>query len=1405
MVTDGSNTKLVDRIATADQTRRCSILLELQKQADEDPAAAVQFLDALPVELGRELLWADHQLVQNSSWKLLRIGATKSPAVALDWSDDLKHALTVENESVLHEAIPALAAVTRSHPKRLDMPGELATSLRTHYKGQKMDVSRRQDTATILGVILHPSAVQALAASLEYEVETVVMAAEKSLERLRDRAICTLGDENASGQLEAAKALKELEEQIPDTVAERAKLLPGLLECQDGDATDAVARVIESVLETDRETLSTLVPRLVTKLGSNSSHAPAEQILERAISLYPDLSSALIALQARRRDSIREIPGEISEERPRIRQLIACTDDDSVAPTARAAIREISRRSAGSRWTALSELRRHIKSDRDDRLLELLTRILQDSRRSPPDDLSQELTELLVSRGDEAQARQGLVALADCGTPGSAAVAAAVSRLILADGQGAGWASKVYLQCAKRSPSDVMYREDAVLALLQSADLKERVRGLKVVKWLAKSKTDSDLRKPLRWAVDQLEEDNAEEVLVVACEALGASGIYPVPEPLKQCRSDDRSKAVQEAAESAVKRLRKAHETPTPAELTTRGLDDLTTLESSKLRYRRGSLEFTKPNLSSLDQQLIREVVARYEAGQNGILTLPYYEPKAITAITVELLCREMDNDATIVLFSPIFRNRWGTKTDVKQEYRRYYVARPDVDKPQATPLPWIMAPDSGRRKGTGETELRIVKRISELRSVSDSDAVLLNFTSKMKPEYKEILDELIGETIEAPTFALFSAYTGFQDEWYTDYEPPGPNEFATHPIHPDVRDDQEANPVVEADTIRGATDFEAALDAVAAAVSDIEDPDETPFDRARSAIRRLEQGSVIRVEPCQDDRILDLLWKIYEREHKLADGPLANLGNEIFYTQMLFERLPVPAKEYDRWIEAERMEGNFRVPQKTKEEIDDLESYGSMIDEAGSTTAAKGIVRVFDQLRDELLDRNPLFDRIVTAVEYAQDSDISIAVFGHKATWVQMLRDSLARRHGLDDDALSAADVTIVGPRAARQLNDIDLFIIPGPLRPNANNYYLHPEAKVTAVLSYGTRWTSSVEQISSDAAEDLGLVAAGQGDRFAVPTVVEPDIDTEMPVEEAADEDFPDQSEPSVKERRTAEQRMAERNRERIVRAFEEARSRERGGRTGRNREYRRYRVETEDSTIQLSSEDRVLRERRSSAADADRNPYHWVTPTTLSPSDTILYIEPDTRRRLWVAHLEETWSEEVEDVQKITDAHATWFDTAAEIIEKVESDTPFDPSDLDLYKKIQARLSSEIDEFDRKLGTVRDWFESVHEADEPLELVEDPTLRIGPGSKDDIRYVGVAFDKARLVDEYERIDWALGEFRRINRQEGQSFQQSLADRISDEGVEAIDGIEEMMIKEVIEMDTSEDVSESDSAQDS
>lgn len=758
------------------------------------------------------------------------------------------------------------------------------------------------------------------------------------------------------------------------------------------------------------------------------------------------------------------------------------------------------------------------------------------------------------------------------------------------------------------------------------------------------------------------------------------------------------------------------------------------------IRYRRpGTTNYERVEIKDPTARALSSIADAANEERTMPVIWPSYEPRVAVLVGLELALRSLMTGNDVVVFSPGGKHHWGNKTELRKEYSNYA-----IDDSDSGPVPIsktishaIFKNGTTKSKSGGEADTNLVfsKKFRELRDASSLDTVVFNFGARTQGNYESELDELIESHPKVGFVPLYSDYTKHETEErrVPRYGPP--------------------KDLGDTDTIPGIDALEAALELRSCERSHISD-----FSTSLNRAAKLQQLTIRCVD---DEGLLDYLEPGYSASTELREYDEDRAAGRIFSRQMMIERFPVPAERYDEWVYIQR-DGYFG-PRTTTSLIDKLNEQAEDI--IGQAAVAQNLFKTANALqraREHIAQSNPLYDELCALLEESLSNGEDVAVFLPKKTWKRAAKEIL-----LEDDVVSRSEiesgkVRFVTPDTARGLEHRDTMFLIGPQRPQYAGFYVHPSVDETVVVTYRDEWVSMIERNAEQVIETRNATTPGiDYSPYGVP-----DLSTELlyepePLEEATPEPEAPSAPAAPSEPSTAptsnNTTSATTDREKLAELFDQSRSVDyNSGGSSRYDDWDRpkYDILTSGGK-RIERRDRVLRRRPNPSPSEGR--YHWVSPRSLHEGDQIRIIDEDVFREHWNEWLNEIYEEELEETDTVRDLH-TWHHSLSEVLEEGKAELGVD--DL-TDKQIEQVLQRETRDIDREPETIWRWFESVEQAEEPLDLSRDPSLTIGPRRAEDIHALGHQLGIKDLTgDAAAQIEESMGRIRGVNVREGHQF---------------------------------------------
>lgn len=908
----------------------------------------------------------------------------------------------------------------------------------------------------------------------------------------------------------------------------------------------------------------------------------------------------------------------------------------------------------------------------------------------------------------------------------------------------------VLLELVDEAPREVALATPYLETIFENGDPATRRLVLEILTGVASAAPHVVADQPA--FLEQALLDDESRIRRHACRLIEALRVYPQPEALRTLKNDDSNHQVQERASETYYALR--GDKPT---LETAGRSELprptapTTNSHQLVRWETGG--WTPVELCEFDEQLIHRLLEKVDTGEDGGVVLPYYDPSMVVLFAVELLNRCLNDDLNVVVFGGGTSSHWGTKTDIKDCYKRLGLASagPDANRSRMLPMnelfPTARVTDSGvierDRSTPGGSTLTVCRRFDRLQAIDTPDVVLFGLGSRVTDDLLEQVGEAKEEAADVPMVLTQALHTHQETGGYPEYRPRFDIIAEPTMVGPDDLEDLTGHDGAGSlDHLAGADPLrDTLLDAAPPSAGSAGYPHDSDLRE-----RALTRSRTLRIEGIETPELTESMATISELTMGFAPGEFDRTAAQAQYALSFLERVPVPLEYHDEWIADQRAEGGFRLPRDSDRVIRDLREAFESAEGPGYSSLRNRVVPQLEGIRTRLLNSNPMFERLKAYIDLARDSQHDVAIFCPKRTWTEMLRGALADLESIRPEHLDDWGVDIVDPKTCRGMDVHSILVFVGPQRTHLSGFYLHPRANLISVLTYGGRWE---ERIGGTAGWFVKQLNEGFGGRvFPYPeTELVGHVDSAI----GADDDGPTGLE--------------------LAQAFKRAADASDSGQD-HEIERRKFRIELDDgSTLTRWSTQKILK--RSTEQIITEGEYRWNTPDFLKAGDTI-YNFGERRSQLWRDHLEATWEdEEYEAEANILRGIKLWHEHMRALL---ESETGWNRGEKVQPAAVSAIYSELEEALDRGKGAVTDWLEGVAGAEEPLDLVENPALRIGPQRVEDIRTVGTVFDIEPFESNAEFIEYSMRAFRTLNRQEGFDFQSEVVRKMAAEGQNAV-----------------------------
>jgi hypothetical protein len=941
-----------------------------------------------------------------------------------------------------------------------------------------------------------------------------------------------------------------------------------------------------------------------------------------------------------------------------------------------------------------------------------------------------------------------------------------------------GW--DVLNEVADWEPDPIIARSGDLVETFATSSPSETKRGLMVLSTVAERARSypSELAEVV---LNKLK-SNDKDVVVEAVRAAKNIGFHPPPEQLTSLAKGNGKVAA--AAAEAIDHLRDKRN----SRAATSYVQDLESPDKDIrlfagdtgdlcLKQRTEDGMWADIDVGTIRSRVVKETLRSADRGENAPVVLPHYEPRDTVLVAISLVLNATRADRQIAIYSPGSQSHWGMKGQVREELSKFGLSDTSGRVVGAEPIPDVIPHAyvwDGELKNDSEGQAPgcfvLCKKLSDLEHVDDLDIVLLNLSSRIPEETEEKIREVESIHPEATLVNTYSYYAKNERDGRPRYGPPiGLESTSTLPSINAI------DAVLSENTFDWTNHLSPTYHSDGDSLSDTYETSVGTWTVGDDDVRSLANGSSIRVRHVETGDISSLLDQVFDLSASLRGVDDYGSGGLIFSRQLFFERLPVPGEDFDEWIRERYYEGERFLPPLIEERIEDVKRKAEVVEELQAVQPLNKAERILEQINKRLRDENPLFDEIQDQISIARGNDERLAIFSGSTKHAEILRYSLEKHGVVTQDELEDGAITVVSPDNARSLGVHDRLVIPGALHQENAGFYVHPRVAETVVLTYDRTWASMMESHACDFVDTLNVAAGG----LDYAPYEYPRLGGDLPIEESSEapeaeaESNIDRSVENAQESTASESPRSTKSRKKpksevLADAMGYVSSeayREESGRY--DRETRHYVIETTDGRLlNLTNHDTILRRRQTSA----KVEHHWVSPEALTAGDSIVTIPSEVKEELWQEELKQLYEDDFE-ADEALDRLGQWYSAVEDIYDHVreENHTASDDSTWGVHATIYDTINRQIPDFGREKSTVRSWFDSVLEADTPIELVEDPSLTIGPRSYKDIESIGQAFDNNLLTTDAEKIEASMEGLRTINRRQGHELQEKIRDQMN------------------------------------
>jgi hypothetical protein len=926
-------------------------------------------------------------------------------------------------------------------------------------------------------------------------------------------------------------------------------------------------------------------------------------------------------------------------------------------------------------------------------------------------------------------------------------------------------------------PDSVIDEAKALLVGVDVDDSAGRVQAFQVLATLAERKRSF----PTELAEVVVRGLNADDrrVVMESIDAVENAGFYPPPEGLVRLSKEDGE--VAKSAESAVRNLKQGREGRASSYVRSleSGGEEVSLFAGDSgdlyLKQRTESSLWGDVDVGTIRKQMVKGTLAAVNRGDDSPLVLPHYEPRDVILVGVALALNSASSGPRIGIYSPGSQSHWGMKGEVRSELREFGLSDESGRVSDATPIPDVIPhayvwDEEVKKDSSGEASGRFIlcKKLDDLEHTGDLEIILLNLSSRITAGTEKRIQEAESIHPEATLVSAYSYYAKNERDGRPRYGPP--HGLDTASTLPGVN-------TIDAVLSEGQFDWgyhlteQAPYAANKDSLSDSYETSVGTWILGDDDVRSLANASTLRVQHVESGDVSSLLDQMFELSASLRGVDDYGAGSLIFSRQLFFERLPVAGEDFDEWVRERYYAGERFLPPLIEERVEDVKQKANTIETLEAVQPLNKAEQLLQQIAKRLESQNPMFEELKEQIAVARESDERLAIFSGSTKHAQILEYSLKKHDVVTQTQLDRGSISVVSPDDARSIGVHDRLVVPGALHHENAGFYVHPRIAETVVLTYDREWASMIE---SHACEFVDLLNATVGELDYAPYAY-PEVTGDLPVEKV-EADEPVAPESDEREDLTSDSPDAEVSRESdrkskaeiLTDAMRSVSSREYREESGRyERETRHYTIETTSGEIlNLTNHDRVLRYRETSSEEE----FHWISPNTLTVGDTFVTFPSEIKSEIWEEQLRRVYESEI-DADEALERLGQWCEALEKIWKHVSDEAEADGqySETAVHGRIYETIVRSNLEFNRNRATVRHWFDSVLEADAPMDLVEDPSLRIGPRSYKDIEAIGRAFEYDLLTRDAEDIEAAMEGLRTINRRQGREFYDELRDQMN------------------------------------
>lgn len=471
---------------------------------------------------------------------------------------------------------------------------------------------------------------------------------------------------------------------------------------------------------------------------------------------------------------------------------------------------------------------------------------------------------------------------------------------------------------------------------------------------------------------------------------------------------------------------------------------------------------WTNPTRGPVEHDLLWNAVDLADNHSPIDFCIPGYGPPAAIAFAVELLL----NPAThgdVGLYVPGSQSHWGQKSQLREEYSRYGLARHGIREGETIRLEDVIPTayiSQETVKPSGDTprdqRLIISKKIEEFQTIDPPEYLITSHVSRIPDDAADVIGQLTSNSRIRSVFRLWSPFTKHEGEHSSRYGPPSADQLSVSTTRPKSQTIGRVN-----DLNLSSTDL-SHPERLQTGSEKRSEPtsDSLPLPATTTDLAGYLDGPSLSSEVIDAPGVQDALSDLFSEYQTFEDVEYYEAANLTFNVQMFFERLPVPVGYYDRWVQDRSFEGEIYLPKSSKKYINDLASH-EVEGEGGSLLHA---TKTAEQIADMLRDDSPLFDRLVEAVEQRISSDETIAIYNSSKKTSLIFREALLEKTSVSESDLDES-VQLVNSDSIRTLEPVDELVFCGMQYPTKACFYLHPRATNVTVFVYSEWIQKSVQ----------------------------------------------------------------------------------------------------------------------------------------------------------------------------------------------------------------------------------------------------------------------------------------------------------------------------------------------------